>query len=84
MSHITKDDLGNPSKQSRKLEWTRCLQVHLAIFMEIYRQPVSKIAADAYFTHLAGLSVEQLDAACKRALQTSEFLPVPATILRCH
>ena len=28
--------------------------------------------------------MEQLDAACKRAAQTSEFLPVVATIRRCY
>jgi hypothetical protein len=38
----------------------------------------------AYAEDLVNLSAEQLDAACKEARRTSEFMPVSATILAAH
>ena len=82
MSHITKDDLETPPQRFRK--FLARMRVHLARFAEVYRQPLSAIAIEAYVEPLKHLTPEQLDAACARVLETSEFMPVPATILRCH
>lgn len=38
----------------------------------------------AYAEDLVGLTPEQLDAACTKARQTSEFMPVSAAILKAH
>lgn len=38
----------------------------------------------AYAEDLAGLSAEQLDVACRKARQESEFMPVSAAILSAH
>jgi hypothetical protein len=38
----------------------------------------------AYAEDLVSLTPEQLDAACVKARQTSEFMPVSAAILRAH
>jgi hypothetical protein len=38
----------------------------------------------AYAEDLADLTAEQLDAACKEARRTSEFMPVSATIRAAH
>ena len=52
----------------------------LARFTEHYRQPISKISADTYREGLSDLNSAQLDAACREAMRTSEFMPVVATI----
>lgn len=52
----------------------------LARFVEHYRQPISKISADTYREGLADLNAAQLDAACRKALRDSEFMPTVATI----
>lgn len=60
------------------------LRKHLAIFSEVYRQPITKLAVMAYAEDLADLSPEELDAACKHARKVSEYLPIPATIIAAH
>lgn len=82
MNHITRGDLENPQKQFKR--FLDRMKVHLARFGEVYRQPLSAIAIEAYVAPLKHLTPEQLDAACARVIATSEFMPVPATILRCH
>jgi hypothetical protein len=52
----------------------------LARFSEHYRQDLSDISADTFREGLGDLSAEQLDAACREALRTSEYMPVVATI----
>lgn len=54
------------------------------MFSEHYRQPVSELSVIAYAEDLADLTAEQLDAACKEARRTSEFMPVSATIRAAH
>jgi hypothetical protein len=54
------------------------------VFSEHYRQPVSELSVIAYAEDLADLTAEQLDAACKEARRTSEFMPVSATIRAAH
>jgi hypothetical protein len=60
------------------------LKKHLAIFTEHYRQPVSELSVIAYAEDLSKLTAEQLDAACIRARQSSEFMPVSAAVLKAH
>jgi hypothetical protein len=54
------------------------------VFSEHYRQPVSELSVIAYAEDLADLTAEQLDAACKEARRTSEFMPVSTTIRAAH
>ncbi len=75
----TKDRTGNPPRPSKA--FLDVLRKHLA---EHYRQPVSKLSTAVYAQDLAKLSAEELDAACTRARQTSEFMPVSAAILKAH
>ena len=82
MSHITKDDLTTRREQFKK--FLDRMKVHLARFGEVYRQPLTAISVEVYIEQLKHLTPEQLDAACTRAIATSEFMPVPATVLRCH
>lgn len=56
----------------------------LARFTEHYRQPISKVSADTYREGLSDLTPSQVDAACREALRTSEFMPTVATIQKAH
>lgn len=52
----------------------------ILIFGEHYRAKVSQPSIDAYFEGLSDLTAAEIDAACKYALLTSEYMPVVATI----
>lgn len=52
----------------------------LARFTEHYRQNISKISADTYRQELSDMSAAELDAACREAVRTSEYMPNVATI----
>ncbi|HXJ05019.1 MAG TPA: hypothetical protein VNH65_07965 [Candidatus Acidoferrum sp.] len=56
----------------------------LARFGEHYRQPTSDISIECYRELLSDLKPAQLDAACRRAMQTSEYMPTVATIRNAH
>ncbi len=80
---VTKSGERNLQQQQSKQFWD-VLKKHLAIFGEHYRQPISELSVIAYAEDLVTLTPEQLDAACVRARQTSEFMPVSAAILKTH
>jgi hypothetical protein len=61
------------SSQQILVEW-------LAKMAEHYRQPISEISASVYRMELSDLSAAEMDAACRRAIRMSEFLPTVATI----
>lgn len=52
----------------------------LLTFAEHYRQPISERSALAYFEGLRDIGPEDMEAACKHAFETSEFMPVVAKI----
>jgi len=68
----------------RSTEWWTVFKKHLALFSEHYRQPISELSTMVYAEDLAGLSWQDLDAACVHARQNSEFMPTSATILKAH
>lgn len=80
---VIKRDERSQQQQQSKMFWD-VLKKHLAIFGEHYRQPISELSVMAYAEDLVNLTPEQLDAACVKARQTSEFMPVSAAILRSH
>jgi hypothetical protein len=82
MNLSQKREAGKQRTQSREF-WT-VLKKHLAILSEHYRQPISELSVIAYAEDLSGLTPDQLDAACQRARQISEFMPVSAAILQAH
>jgi hypothetical protein len=82
MNLSQKREAGKQPTQSREF-WT-VLKKHLAILSEHYRQPISELSVVAYAEDLSSLTSDQLDAACQRARQTSEFMPVSAAILKAH
>jgi len=49
-----------------------------------YRQPTSDISIECYRELLSDLKPAQLEAACRRAMQTSEYMPTVATIRNAH
>lgn len=56
----------------------------MAIFGEAYRQPVGAEQIAIYKAALEnGLTLEQLEAACQRALKTCRFFPTIADLLSC-
>jgi ribosomal protein L29 len=79
-NHIRKDCRKKTPEQSKR--FLEILRKHLAVFSQVYRQPIGELAAMAYGEDLAELSAEELDAACREARKTSEFLPTSATILK--
>ena len=70
--------------QPHKKEFLDLLRKHLAIFGEHYRQRISELSLIAYAEDLSGLTPQELDAACRHARRTSEFMPVSAAILKAH
>ena len=67
-------------QQRPYLRFSEVMMQWLARFTEHYRQPISKVSADTYREGLKDLTPGQLDAACREAMRTSEFMPVVATI----
>jgi hypothetical protein len=70
--------------QPQSTQFADALRKNLAILGEHYRQPITKLSVIAYAEDLRGLTPAELDAACVRARQTSEFMPVSAAILKAH
>lgn len=69
-------------KQSRTSlpSWETVLGRWLARMSDHYRQSLSAISADTYRELLSDLSTAELDAACRHAVQTSQFMPTVAII----
>ena len=82
MTRHKKDEAKTPLTPSTA--FLDVLRQHLAIFTEHYRQPISELSVVAYAEDLACLTADQLDAACREARRTSEFMPVSAAILAAH
>jgi hypothetical protein len=78
-NHSTKGEVVQISRTSLP-SWKLVLAGWLAKFGEHYRQRISKISVDVYRDLLSDLSAAELDAACRRAMQTSEYMPTVATI----
>lgn len=82
MANLSKrNEAESPQKQSQ--EFWDVLKKHLAIFSEHYRQPISELSVIAYAEDLSTLTAEELNEACIKARQTTEFIPVSAKILEC-
>lgn len=60
------------------------LGIWLQRFVRTYHQELDSVAVECYREALKKLTAKQLDRACMQALKTSEFMPTPATILKCH
>lgn len=60
--------------------WETVLGRWLARMSDHYRQSLSAISTDTYRELLSDLNTAELDAACRRAIQTSQFMPTVATI----
>jgi hypothetical protein len=78
-NHSTRREVVQIPKTSLP-SWELVLAGWLAKFGEHYRQRISKISVDVYRELLGDLSAAELDAACRRAMQTSEYMPTVATI----
>lgn len=78
----------NPSKKGEVVKvsktslpsWELVLAGWLARFQDHYRQRLSQISIDVYKELLRDLNTAELDAACREAMTTSEFMPNVATI----
>lgn len=82
-NHSKNGEIERAPKQLSR-EFSEVLAIHLKKYADIFRQPLTRIAVDCYKETLASLTPRQLDAACQRAMEISEFFPVPATILKAH
>jgi hypothetical protein len=83
-SRVSKsENLAAAEKTSRE-RFSVVLGVWLTRFAEHYLQPVTKTSADCYREILGHLSPGQIDRACRRAMETQDFIPKAATILRIH
>ncbi len=78
-NHSQKNGIVRTEKESRQ-DSERILMVWIVRMGEHYRQDVSKISAEVYRELLSDLNSAEIDAGCRRAMQTSEFMPTVATI----
>jgi len=81
-NHSTSNEVRKQRKRST--EWWTVFKKHLALFAEHYRQPINELSTIVYAEDLRNLTPAELDAACIRARQTSEYMPVSAAILKAH
>jgi hypothetical protein len=78
-NHSMKNEVTRPPARSVE-SFQTVLTRWLVTFGEHYRQPLSEVSVACYRDNLSDLNPEELDAACRRALWTSEFMPTVATI----
>lgn len=79
MNHSKNGEVVKVSKTSQP-SWELVLGGWLARFQDHYRQKLSKMSIDVYREMLSDLNVAELEAGCRQAIRSSEYMPTVATI----